>query len=56
VDIETLIHTNESIITTLDEVLAIQQEGRERRREAEQQLTDIENQLKTRLLAAGNPR
>jgi uncharacterized protein YaaN involved in tellurite resistance len=55
VDIETLVHTNESIITTLDEVLAIQQEGKQRRREAEQQLVDIENQLKTRLLAARTP-
>lgn len=52
VDIETLIHTNESIITTLDEVFAIQQEGKKRRREAEQQLVDIENQLRVRLLAA----
>jgi uncharacterized protein YaaN involved in tellurite resistance len=51
VDIETLVHTNESIITTLDEVLSIQREGKQRRREAEQQLVDIENQLKTRLLA-----
>lgn len=51
VDIETLVHTNESIISTLDEVLVIQQEGRQRRREAEEQLADIENQLKVRLLA-----
>ena len=34
VDIETLKHTNESLISTLDEVLRIQQEGRQKRREA----------------------
>jgi uncharacterized protein YaaN involved in tellurite resistance len=51
VNIETLIHTNESILTTLDEVLAIQQEGKQRRREAERQLAEIEDRLKTRLLA-----
>ena len=34
VDIETLKHTNESLISTLDEVLRIQQEGRQKRRES----------------------
>ncbi|MCL2336265.1 MAG: toxic anion resistance protein [Firmicutes bacterium] len=55
VDIETLVQTNENIIATLDEVLVIQQQGKERRREAEQQLVQIENQLKTRLIAPREP-
>ncbi len=50
VDIQTLIATNEDIITTLDEVLVIQNDGRQARREAEQQLAQIENELKTKLL------
>jgi uncharacterized protein YaaN involved in tellurite resistance len=55
VDIETLVHTNESIIATLDEVLAIQTEGKRQRREAEHQLAGIENQLKAKLLEVRNP-
>lgn len=50
VDIETLKHTNESLISTLDEVFRIQQEGRQKRREAEQELGRIENELKQKLL------
>ena len=50
VDIETLKQTNESLISTLDEVLRIQQEGREKRREAEAELYKIENELKEKLL------
>ena len=50
VDIETLKQTNESLISTLDEVLRIQQEGREKRREAEVELYKIENELKEKLL------
>jgi len=50
VDIETLKHTNESLISTLDEVLTIQQEGRSKRLEAEQELRHIENELKNKLL------
>lgn len=50
VDIETLKHTNESLITTFDEVLRIQQEGREKRLQAEQELRDIEAALKEKLL------
>lgn len=42
VDIETLKHTNESLISTLDEVLRIQQEGRQKRREAELEMGRIE--------------
>jgi uncharacterized protein YaaN involved in tellurite resistance len=52
VDVETLQHTNEELIKTLDEVLAIQQEGREKRAAAEIELTNIENQLKAKLLEA----
>ena len=50
VDIETLKQTNESLISTLDEVLRIQTEGREKRREAEIELRRIEGDLKNRLL------
>lgn len=50
VDIETLKTTNESLITTLDEVLKIQIEGREKRKAAEAELQNIEEQLKTKLL------
>ena len=52
VDIETLKHTNESLITTLDEVLKIQTEGKAKRREAEAELAQIESQLKDKLLEA----
>lgn len=52
VDIETLQHTNEQLISTLDEVMAIQQEGHEKRIAAEQQLAEIEGQLKQKLLEA----
>lgn len=50
VDIETLKITNESLISTLDEVLRIQEEGRQKRREAEAELNRIENELKNKLL------
>ena len=52
VDIDTLKHTNESLISTLDEVLKIQTEGKAKRREAEVELAQIENQLKDKLLQA----
>ena len=52
VDIETLKHTNETLISTLDEVLVIQKEGKEKRRVAEAELNDIENQLREKLLQA----
>ncbi|MFT8352217.1 toxic anion resistance protein [Clostridium saccharoperbutylacetonicum] len=51
VDIETLRNTNESLITTLDEVLRIQTEGREKRKAAEVELQNIEEQLKNKLLS-----
>ena len=50
VDIETLQHTNEQLITTLDEVLQIQTEGRQKRASAEAELRKIEGQLKQKLL------
>jgi len=58
VDIETLKHTNQSLISTLDEVLVIQQSGREKRREAQLELHKIEEELKLKLLDirdAGKP-
>ncbi|MBS5884058.1 MAG: toxic anion resistance protein [Clostridium sp.] len=50
VDIDTLRTTNESLISTLDEILNIQTEGRQKRREAELELRNIEDQLKNKLL------
>lgn len=50
VDIETLKATNESLISTLDEVMKIQQEGKEKRRTAEAELNRIENELKQKQL------
>lgn len=54
VDIDTLKHTNETLLSTIDEVLRIQEEGQERRREAEQDLQTIEQNLKNKLLEAGS--
>ena len=51
VDIETLKTTNESLISTLDEVMRIQTAGRQKRKEAEVELNRIENELKTKLLS-----
>ena len=50
VDIQTLQHTNEQLISTLDEVMNIQREGAQKRREAEAELGKIEGQLKQKLL------
>lgn len=50
VDMETLRMTNESLISTLDEVMRIQQEGRQKRAEAESELRRIEGDLKNKLL------
>ena len=52
VDIETIKHTNEQLISTMDEVLKIQAEGKERRKNAEQELGQIEQELKNKLLEA----
>ncbi len=56
VDIETLQHTNEQLIATLDEVLVIQREGRERRQAAELELHRIENELTNKLLEIDSER
>ena len=50
VDIETLQHTNQQLIETLDEVLNIQREGAQKRREAEAELGKIEGELKQKLM------
>ena len=50
VDIETLQHTNQQLIDTLDEVLNIQREGAQKRREAEVELGKIEGELKQKLM------
>ena len=54
VDMETLKHTNEALISTLDEVMNIQKEGKQKRREAEQELQGIETQLREKLLQAAS--
>lgn len=51
VDIETLKATNESLISTLDEVLRIQKEGHEKRMAAEAEMQKIEGELKNKLLS-----
>lgn len=50
VDMETLKNTNASLISTLDEVMKIQADGREKRRAAEVEMQNMENELKQKLL------
>ncbi len=50
VDIETLQHTNQALISTLDEVAQIQKDGRQKRQEAETELRRIEKELNQKLL------
>ena len=50
VDMETLRQTNQSLIQTLDEVVKIQDEGRQKRREAEAEIGRLEGELKQKLL------
>lgn len=50
IDMETLKNTNASLISTLDEVMKIQTEGREKRRVAEAEMKAMENELKEKLL------
>ena len=52
VDIDTLQHTNDQLISTIDEVIQIQEEGSKRRKEAEAELSRIEGELKDKLLEA----
>ena len=49
-DMETLKHTNEQLISTLDEVLQIQTDGAKKRQEAEAELRRLEGELKQKLL------
>ncbi len=50
VDIETLQHTNEQLVSTLDEVVNLQREGAQKRKEAEVELGRIEGELKQKLM------
>ena len=50
IDIETLQHTNQQLISTLDEVIQIQKEGAQKRRQAEVELGRIEGELKQKLM------
>ena len=50
IDMETLAQTNQSLIDTIDEVIRIQKEGREKRAEAEKTLAEMETELKKKLL------
>ena len=54
VDIETLKTTNQALISTFDEVLKIQSDGRKKRAEAELELRKIEDELKSKLLEVRN--
>lgn len=50
IDIETLKQTNQMLISTMDEVLTVQQQGREKRRNAEAELATIESELRSKIL------
>ena len=50
VDIETLEHTNQMLISTIDEVMQIQDEGRQKREAAEATLQKMEDDLKNKLM------
>jgi uncharacterized protein YaaN involved in tellurite resistance len=57
VDIETLQHTNQELITALDEIIQIQEDGKVARAEAEKELARIEQELKDKMLGiAANAR
>ena len=47
---ETITHTNQQLVSTLEEVVRIQDEGRAKRRESEAELVRIEAELKKKLL------
>ena len=53
-DIETLKKTNESLISTFDEVMKIQKEGREKKIAAEAEIYRLEGELKEKLLQIQN--
>ena len=50
VDMETLQHTNETLISTFDEVMKIQEDGRAKRQAAEQEMQRVETELKNKML------
>ena len=50
IDVETLQHTNQQLISTLDEVIQIQRDGAAKRKEAELELGRIEGELKQKLM------
>lgn len=52
VDIETLQHTNEELIATIDDLIQIQEDGRNKRIQAQAELANIENRLKQKMLEA----
>jgi uncharacterized protein YaaN involved in tellurite resistance len=56
VDIETLKSTNQSLISALDEVTKIQEEGRQKRRDAEQEIASIESEMRQKLLEMNSVR
>lgn len=51
IDLETLQHSQRNLIETLEETMTIQEEGRQQRRAAEQELIKMENELRDNLLA-----
>ncbi len=54
VDLETLKSTNATLISTLDDVIKIQEDGRQKRRAAEDELNRMEQELKNKLLEVSN--
>lgn len=54
IDIETLKQTNQSLIDTLTDIQKVQDEGREKRRQAEQDLQTMENDLRNKIMQMGN--
>ena len=56
VDIETLQHTNQELMDTIDELMKIQEEGRAKRQQAELELVNIENKLKAKMLEINSGR
>ena len=54
IDIETLQHTNQQLISTLDEVIQIQRDGAQKRRAAEVELGRIEGELRQKLMELRN--
>ncbi|WP_164669046.1 toxic anion resistance protein [Virgibacillus doumboii] len=56
VDIETLKKTQENLLSTIEETMRIQTEGREKRKQAEEEITGMEYEMKQKLLELGNNR